>query len=176
MLPVVFLVLSVAFGASASSCSSSVKGIEVDRKSLEGKWWIQVQYGAPPVTDSRCYTQTLSLNSDGRLNNVASWKVGSKTTTEGTPEIPPPEGSSTSSGEYYFLLKDGSGIETAWFVQVDYKEYMAVYGCENGETAVFLIATRNLERNKTRINEIAESVAKVVTLPEGKHWTDITDC
>nr|CAI5836255.1 unnamed protein product [Callosobruchus analis] len=123
---------------------------------------------------SRCYNVQLSLNSENRLDNLQSWKVGSETIRESTPEIAPPANSSGSSGAVYFQLRDG--VEKAWFVQVDYNEYYAMYGCKNGEEPVFLIATKAQERNESRLNEIAESVAKVVALPEGKHWTDITYC
>ncbi|VEN41562.1 unnamed protein product [Callosobruchus maculatus] len=129
MLPVFFLILPIALGASASSCPSSLKGVEVDRKSIEGRWWVQVQYGIPPVTNHRCYNVQLSLNSDNKLDNLQSWKVGSKTIRESTPEIAPP--SDSSYGDVYFQLTDG--VEAAWFVQVDYNEYYAMYGCKNGE-------------------------------------------
>nr|CAH7760734.1 unnamed protein product [Callosobruchus chinensis] len=130
MLPIFFLILNVALGASASSCATSLKGVHIDRQAIEGTWWIQVQYGMPPVTNSSCYNVHLSPNADNRLNNLQSWKIGSKTVRVNTPEIAAPDNRSERSGVVYFQLTDG--IEEVWFLKVDYNEYYAMYGCKNG--------------------------------------------
>ncbi|VEN43263.1 unnamed protein product [Callosobruchus maculatus] len=77
MLPVLFIVACLAFGASATSCVVPPVGLVVDRQLFSGVWWIQDIYGTPPATDDPCYSITLSVNYKDRWNLIKTWKDNS---------------------------------------------------------------------------------------------------
>nr|CAH7726267.1 unnamed protein product [Callosobruchus chinensis] len=73
MLPVLFIVACLAFGASASSCVVPPVGLVVDRDLLSGIWFVQDLYGKPPVPANSCYSLTLSVNYKNRLDLIKRW-------------------------------------------------------------------------------------------------------
>nr|CAH7760732.1 unnamed protein product [Callosobruchus chinensis] len=172
MLPSLLDILSIALGATAT-CGPPKNSIEIDRQALSGIWWVQDQYGIPPVTDSRCYNLEFSVNSKGMLNNVEHFKIFDKWVTVSTPEIPPQNGDDKKPKTYYFKVADG--VETIWILHQDSRS-VAAFGCKNGEQPVLLIGTKEKKRNEALINEVTKTVAKMVTIPKGRHVIEHNDC